>query len=165
MTHQGAACDLASIHFGQTIRTDKLVYTAQLQCTNRRNANIRQTNLRFNSLFVTHIIKTKQRCHLATIGTSDSLVIADSVGLTLQVFVDWYDYCRVHRATSVNQIFSFPPAVDQTDGDSLQPGEVIGVDVTGQSSQIPLRHQTSSPSPSSVLSSGHTERCLFCLSS
>ena len=47
---------------------------------------------------------------------------------------------------------NIPPAADQPG--LIQPSEVIGSDVTGQSSQIPLRHQVSSPSSSSLLSSG-----------
>ena len=60
-----------------------------------------------------------------------------------------------------------PSAVDVTD--SLQPSEVIGNEVRGQNkvrgqgSQIRLRHQTSSPSSSSILSSGPREYCSFCL--
>jgi len=50
---------------------------------------------------------------------------------------------------------NIPPAADETD--LIQPSEVIGSDVTGQSSQIPLRHQISSPSGSSLLSSGQRQ--------
>jgi len=64
--------------------------------------------------------------------------------------------CRAYRAATV----SCHSAVDDTN--SIEPSDLVSnevrghCDVRGQSSQVPLRHQTSSPSVSSLLSSGMT---------